>query len=57
MMIRYIAAIFLFFIFLNGHGKQVNFTSLGIKEGLSQLTVHSIYQDETGAMWFGTRRD
>jgi signal transduction histidine kinase/ligand-binding sensor domain-containing protein/DNA-binding response OmpR family regulator len=56
MMIRYIAAIFLFFIFLNGHGKQVNFTSLGIKEGLSQLTVHSIYQDETGAMWFGTRR-
>jgi ligand-binding sensor domain-containing protein len=37
-------------------GRNIMFTSLGIADGLSQLTVHSIYQDETGAMWFGTRR-
>ncbi|NMB70802.1 MAG: response regulator [Bacteroidales bacterium] len=33
----------------------VNFRNLGIKEGLSQMTVYSVYQDETGALWFGTR--
>lgn len=32
-----------------------NFKHLGIKEGLSQLSVLSIYQDELGRMWFGTR--
>lgn len=32
----------------------VNFKHLGMKEGLSQLSVMSIYQDELGRMWFGT---
>lgn len=34
---------------------DVYFSKLGIEEGLSQLSVMSIYQDELGAMWFGTR--
>lgn len=37
---------------------QINaqyFKHLGMKEGLSQLSVLSIYQDELGRMWFGTR--
>lgn len=31
------------------------FKHLGMKEGLSQLSVLSIYQDQLGRMWFGTR--
>lgn len=31
------------------------FFNIGIENGLSQLTVLAIYQDELGAMWFGTR--
>ena len=30
------------------------FKKLGIKEGLSNLSVLSIYQDTLGRMWFGT---
>jgi signal transduction histidine kinase/DNA-binding response OmpR family regulator/ligand-binding sensor domain-containing protein len=32
----------------------VYFKHLGIKDGLSQVSVLSIYQDELGRMWFGT---
>lgn len=32
----------------------VYFKHIGIREGLSQLTVMSVYQDELGRMWFGT---
>ena len=32
----------------------VFFKHIGMKEGLSQLSVMSIYQDELGRMWFGT---
>jgi signal transduction histidine kinase/ligand-binding sensor domain-containing protein/DNA-binding response OmpR family regulator len=28
---------------------------LGIEDGLSQVTINDIYQDELGMMWFGTR--
>lgn len=31
------------------------FKHLGMKEGLSQLSVLSIHQDQLGRMWFGTR--
>jgi len=31
------------------------FTNLSLKDGLSQITVTSIYQDKKGFMWFGTR--
>lgn len=32
----------------------IYFKHIGTKEGLSQLSVMSIYQDELGRMWFGT---
>ena len=51
--------LFLSFIFMQLHklhGEDINFSSLGLREGLSQLSVHAILQDETGAMWFGTRQ-
>ena len=32
----------------------VYFTNIGVKDGLSQTSVMSIYQDELGRMWFGT---
>ena len=38
------------------HGQNdVYFSKIGIEEGLSQLSVMTIYQDELGRMWFGTR--
>jgi ligand-binding sensor domain-containing protein len=33
----------------------IYFSKLGIKQGLSQPSVMSIYQDELGSFWFGTR--
>lgn len=32
----------------------IQFRHLSIKDGLSQLSVLSIYQDKLGRMWFGT---
>lgn len=32
----------------------IYFKHIGMKDGLSQLSVMSIYQDELGRMWFGT---
>ena len=34
---------------------DIYFSKIGIEQGLSQLSVQSIYQDELGAMWFATR--
>ena len=34
---------------------DIYFSKIGIEQGLSQLSVMSIYQDELGAIWFGTR--
>lgn len=33
---------------------RVHFHNLDVKDGLSQTSVLSIYQDELGRMWFGT---
>ena len=33
---------------------STNFKHIGIAEGLSQLSVMSIHQDQLGRMWFGT---
>ena len=33
----------------------VYFKHLGMSDGLSQVSVMSIYQDRLGRMWFGTR--
>lgn len=34
---------------------DIYFSKVGIDQGLSQLSVMTIYQDELGRMWFGTR--
>ena len=31
---------------------DIYFSKIGIEQGLSQLSVNTIYQDELGAMWF-----
>lgn len=33
---------------------SVHFNHLGVKDGLPQLSVHAIYQDKLGRIWFGT---
>ena len=35
--------------------RKVQFEHLSVKDGLSQLSVLSIYQDAQGFLWFGTR--
>lgn len=34
---------------------DIYFSKIGMEQGLSQLSVMTIYQDELGVMWFGTR--
>lgn len=34
--------------------QEINFEHIGASNGLSQISVMSIYQDELGYMWFGT---
>lgn len=41
---------------LSGYTQErYNFLNLSLENGLSQITVTSIYQDKKGFMWFGTR--
>lgn len=42
-----------FFLFL-AQASDINFRRLGVKDGLSQINILSVYQDETGVMWFGS---
>ncbi len=47
-----------FFILFNAlylQASLINFERIGAAEGLSQISVMSIYQDEIGQIWFGTR--
>lgn len=34
---------------------EIYFSKIGVEEGLAQLTVMTIFEDELGNMWFGTR--
>lgn len=43
------------FIFIHQVVYPVYFKHLGMSDGLSQVSVMSIYQDRLGRMWFGTR--
>lgn len=36
------------------HARDLYFQHIGVSDGLSQTSILSIYQDETGAMWFGS---
>jgi len=38
------------------NAQDINFKYLGLKEGLSQMSVVSIWSDEKDVMWFATRR-
>jgi len=39
---------------LSVSAQEINFEHIGAANGLSQISVMSIYQDELGYMWFGT---
>jgi signal transduction histidine kinase/ligand-binding sensor domain-containing protein/DNA-binding response OmpR family regulator len=41
---------------LSTAANNLYFSKIGMEQGLSQLSVTSIYQDELGTMWFGTRQ-
>ena len=45
----------LLFLVLSQVTYAENFRHIGISQGLSQLSVVSIYQDTLGRMWFGTK--
>lgn len=44
-----------FNLFHSYSANDIYFSKIGIEQGLSQLSVNSIYQDELGAIWFATR--
>ena len=44
----------LLFILFTFPSRAIHFRHLTMKDGLSQLSVMSIYQDKMGRMWFGT---
>ncbi len=49
--------LFLIFSIYNtilGQHMTPDFASIGVDDGLSQSSIHSIYQDKKGFMWFGT---
>lgn len=50
---RYILLV-LILCFVQGISSKIYFRNLGTSDGLSQLSVMSIAQDELGRMWFGT---
>ena len=50
--------IFLFIVVFNAISeKKIRFKHLGIEDGLSQISIRAIYQDENGAIWIGTNED
>lgn len=48
-------ALLLMFCFADGYSQSNRFEHLGSEDGLSQVTVTGIFQDELGRMWFATR--
>ena len=44
----------LLFLSATTHAKDVYFRHLGVKDGLAQINILSIYQDTVGVMWFGS---
>lgn len=45
------------FILISTHssGQNIHFQAIGVENGISQPTVTSIYQDEFGIIWIGTK--
>ena len=53
---RTLIAVSLFIaVLIPGAAQDINFEHIGASDGLSQISVMTIYQDELGYMWFGTR--
>lgn len=51
---KYITFLFLFIPALS-FGQNIHFQAIGVENGISQPTVTSIYQDEFGIIWIGTK--
>lgn len=51
---RILLIIIALFFSLNTYSQKLYFKHLGINDGLSQICIPSIYQDEYGVMWIGT---
>jgi signal transduction histidine kinase/DNA-binding response OmpR family regulator/ligand-binding sensor domain-containing protein len=51
-----IVVFFVIFFLSNTRAQNISFKYLGLKEGLSQMSVVSIWSDEMDVMWFATRR-
>lgn len=41
-------------LLISAHANTAYFKHLSVQDGLSQVNIISIYQDETGALWFGS---
>lgn len=56
MKVKYALILLLFLcgLLAEGWASQTYFKQLSVKDGLSQINIISIYQDETGALWFGS---
>jgi len=53
---KLLAAVAVIFSTINTFSaSDIYFSKIGIEQGLSQLSVNSIYQDELGSIWFATR--
>jgi signal transduction histidine kinase/ligand-binding sensor domain-containing protein/DNA-binding response OmpR family regulator len=53
---KLIIAIAVIFYSINSFSaSDIYFSKIGVEQGLSQLSVMSIYQDELGTIWFATR--
>ncbi len=51
----YIVLLFLICTFVKLTAQEINFEHIAANNGLSQISVMTVYQDEHGYMWFGTR--
>ena len=45
----------IFLITFSVHAQRIEFEYLGLRDGLSQVSVTSIIQDDLGRIWIGTR--
>lgn len=54
---KYISFFILSFLFFSSalYGEKIHSFHLRTNEGMHQSTIYSIYQDEFGLMWFGTK--
>ena len=43
-----------FSFFISVGAENIHFKHINTDDGLSQVTIHSIYQDDTGTLWFGS---